>query len=249
MNEDIIVTKREILLSVAIICVMLLVGFLISDKINDSLMTKQQEYNTALQINGDKEMFEYGMRTNIGNAFVYGDLKAVDTVTYEEIGGKYSYVKKIREEYTRHTREVTKSNGKVTWTETEVYYTWDEKDSESKHSTKITFLGVGFDYGTISFPGSSHITTIKTSSDVRYQYYGAPSECNGTLYTNLNNGTINDSSFYHYDTIEETLEIVTSNASLWLFWIFWIALTAGAVFIFYVLDNDWLEDKLHWRRS
>lgn len=249
MNEDIIVTKREILLSVAIICVMLLVGFLISDKINDSIMTKQQEYNTALQINGDKEMFEYGMRTNIGNAFVYGDLKAVDTVTYDEIGGNYSYVKKVKEKYTRHTRTVTKTDGEETWTETEVYYTWDAVDSEDKHSNKITFVGVTFNYGTIDFPGSSHITTIKESNKIRYVYYGAPSECKGTLYTNLNNGTINDSSFYHYNTIDETLEIVTSNASLWLFWIFWIFLTAGVVFGFYVLDNDWLEDKLHWRRS
>ena len=30
------------------------------------------------------------MRTNVGNAFVYGDLKAVDTVTYPEIGGEYT---------------------------------------------------------------------------------------------------------------------------------------------------------------
>lgn len=41
-------------------------------------------------------MFQYGKDTNVGNAFVYGDLKAVDTVTYPEIGGEYMYVEKSK---------------------------------------------------------------------------------------------------------------------------------------------------------
>lgn len=55
------------------------------------------------------------MRTNAGNAFVYGDLKAVDTVTYPEIGGEYIYIEKVKERYTMHTRQVahtTTMNGK-----------------------------------------------------------------------------------------------------------------------------------------
>ena len=51
-------------------------------------------------------MFQYGMDTNVGNAFVYGDLKAVDTVTYPEISGEYMYVEKVKERYTKHTRRV-----------------------------------------------------------------------------------------------------------------------------------------------
>ena len=113
--DEMRVTKREILVSVAIICIMILLGVVISGSINDAVMAKQQEYNTALQINKDKDLFEYGMETNVGNAFIYGDLKAVDTVTFPEIGGKYSYVRKVKERYTRHTRTVTKTrtvNGK-----------------------------------------------------------------------------------------------------------------------------------------
>ena len=30
------------------------------------------------------------MKTNIGNAFVYGELKAIDTVSYDEIEGDFS---------------------------------------------------------------------------------------------------------------------------------------------------------------
>lgn len=244
---DRIVTKREILLSIAIVCIMLLFGFLIADAINDSVMEKHQEYNTALQINADKELFEYGMRTNIGNAFVYGELKAVDPVGYEEVEGQYSYIKKVKEKYTKHTRVVTKTrtvNGKTqTYTETETYWTWDEVDKWSKYSTKITFVDVEFDYGTIDFPSSSHIKTIKESSKIRYVYYGAPAQCTGTLYTELKDGTINGASFHRNSTIEETIESLESNWELVLFWIGWVLLTGGAVVGFYYIDNRWLEDK------
>lgn len=244
---DRIVTKREILLSIAIVCIMLLFGFLIADAINDSVMEKHQEYNTALQINADKELFEYGMRTNIGNAFVYGELKAVDPVGYEEVEGQYSYIKKVKEKYTKHTRVVTKTrtvNGKTqTHTETETYWTWDEVDKWSKCSTKITFVDVEFDYGTIDFPSSSHIKTIKESSKIRYAYYGAPAQCTGTLYTELKDGTINGASFHQHSTIEETIESLESNWELVLFWIGWVLLTGGAVVGFYYIDNGWLEDR------
>lgn len=244
---DRIVTKREILLSIAIVCIMLLFGFLIADAINDSVMEKHQEYNTALQINADKELFEYGMRTNIGNAFVYGELKAVNPVGYEEIEGQYSYIKKVKEKYTKHTRVVTKTrtvNGKTqTYTETETYWTWDEVDKWSKCSTKITFVDVEFDYGTIDFPSSSHIKTIKESSKIRYVYYGAPAQCTGTLYAELKDGTINGASFHQHSTIEETIESLESNWELVLFWIGWVLLTGGAVVGFYYIDNRWLEDR------
>jgi hypothetical protein len=237
------ITKREILVSIAIVCAMLLIGLLISSAINDALMDSYQEYNTALQINNDKETFEYGMRTNIGNAFVYGDLKAVDTVTYDEIGGSYSYIKKVKEKYTQHTRVVTTTTNGKTTTRTETYWTWDTVASWDKHSEKITFLDVEFDYGTIAFPSDSYIGTVKESSKIRYKYYGAPAECEGTLYAELGDNTINDTSFYYNSTIEETIEGLESNWQLILFWIGWVLLTGGAVVGFYYIDNKWLEDK------
>lgn len=226
---------------------MILFGVLISAAINNSSMEKYQEYNTALQIESDKDLFEYGMRTNVGNAFVYGDLKAIDTVTYEEIGGEYSYVEKVKEKYTMHTRTVIKTrtvNGKTqSYTTTETYWTWDRVDSWSKHSEKITFLGVEFDYGTIEFPTDSYITTIKESSHIRYKYYGAPTECEGTLYAKLVDNTITDIHFYNDKNIEETIKILESNWQVVLFWIGWVLLTGGLVIGFYFIDNKWLEDK------
>lgn len=96
---DFEITKREILASISIIAVLLLIGFIISGKISDHLIDKNEKYNKAVKIK-EQDLFEYGMRTDIGNAFVYGDLEAVDAVTYPEIGGKYMYVRKVEEHYT-----------------------------------------------------------------------------------------------------------------------------------------------------
>lgn len=241
---DFEITKREILFSIVIVCIMLLFGFIIAGNINDSVMDKNQEYNTALQIDNDADLFKYGMKTNIGNAFVYGDLKAVDTVTYPEIEGKYSYVEKVKERYTMHTRTVTYTDSKGrTQTKIETYWSWDKVGSESKHSKKITFLGVEFDYGIIDFPGASHIDTIKESSNIRYKYYGAPTKSIGTLYAKLDNNTISDVCFRHNQKIEETLDSFTSGWELILFWIVWVVLIVGSVIGFYYIDNRWLEDK------
>lgn len=245
---DFSISKREILISIAIIAVMIIFGLMIHGSIEDSLMLKHQEYNLALQIEDNKDMFEYGMSTNVGNAFVHGTLKCLDPVTFEEIGGEYSAAEKVKERYTRHTRLVTKSytdsNGKVhTYTEEEVYWTWDRVDSWTKRSTRISFLDVEFDYGTISFPGASHVKTIKESSHIRYVYYGAPIEATGTLYTRLENNTIKDSSFHRNMSIDDTLKYYTSGGELVLFWVGWILLTGLVVFGFVYIDNHWLEDS------
>lgn len=76
---DFEITKREILASISIIAVLLLIGFIISGKISDHLIDKNEKYNKAVKIK-EQDLFEYGMRTDIGNAFVYGDLEAFDTV-------------------------------------------------------------------------------------------------------------------------------------------------------------------------
>ena len=233
------ITKREILFSIVIICIMLIIGIIISGNINDAVMEKQQEYATALQINNDKELFEYGMRTNIGNAFVYGELKAVDTVTFDEIGGEYSYIEKVKEKYTMHTRTVTKTkivDGKSkTYTETEMYWTWDKIDSWSKHSEKITFLDVEFDYGLINFPDTEYIDTIQESSRIRYKYYGDSTYSIGTIYTHLKDGTISNSTMYHQSTIEEALEINTNDCGIVVFWVCWIFLIGVKLWLIFCL--------------
>lgn len=242
---DFEITKREILASISIIAVMILFGILISSKISECQMDKNEIYNKAVKIES-QEMFQYGMDTNVGNAFVYGDLKAVDTVTYPEIGGEYMYVEKIKKQYTMHTRQVAHTrtvNGKSqTYYTTETYWTWDKVGSEDIKCKEILFCGVIFTSNKIDLPGTDYIDTIKESSHVRYKYYGVDTEYKGTIFTDLRDKTISDNtSFYNNLTIDETIERLESDFPIIIFWIFWVILIGGMVFGFYYLDNRWLD--------
>lgn len=242
---DFEITKREILASISIIAVMILFGILISSKISECQMDKNEIYNKAVKIES-QEMFQYGMDTNVGNAFVYGDLKAVDTVTYPEIGGEYMYVEKIKEQYTMHTRQVAHTrtvNGKSqTYYTTETYWTWDKVGSEDIKCKEILFCGVIFTSNKIDLPGTDYIDTIKESSHVRYKYYGVDTEYKGTIFTDLRDKIISDNtSFYNNLTIDETIERLESDFPIIIFWIFWVILIGGMVFGFYYLDNRWLD--------
>lgn len=204
-------------------------------------MDKNEIYNKAVKIES-QEMFQYGMDTNVGNAFVYGDLKAVDTVTYPEIGGEYMYVEKVKERYTRHTRKVRHSNGKTTWYTIETYWTWDRVGSEDIKSKEISFCDIVFSSSKIELPGTNYIDTIKESSHIRYKYYGVGTKYTGTIFTDLRDKTISDNNnFYNNSTIDETIEYLESSVGTVIFWIFWVILIGLAVFGFYYLDNRWLD--------
>ena len=236
------IKKREVLASVSIVAIMLLIGVLIAGKISTYQMDKNEMYNKAVKIE-TKEMFQYGMDTNVGNAFVYGDLKAVDTVTYPEIGGEYMYVEKVKERYTMHTRTVTHTDGKGhSYTTTETYWTWDKVGSEDIKCKEISFCGVNFASNKIDLPYTDYIDTIKESSHVRYKYYAVGTEYKGTLFTDLREKTISENSkFYNSLTIEKTLAYLESGIALWVFWLLWFILIGIVVFTFCALENKWLD--------
>lgn len=238
-NGNFEITKHEVLFSVIIIAVMFIIGIMIHWKINNRLVNDYQKYNTALQIQNDTDLFSYAMKTDIGNAFVYGDLLAVDTVTYPEIGGKYMYVEKVKERYTRHTRRV--KSGK-TW-HTQVYHTWDRVGSEDLRCKKISFCNVNFDSSKVELPSTEYIDTIKESSRIRYKYYGVSQKHTGTIFAYLENQTIKDkATFYENQTIEESIRHLESKSELVIFWLIWIVVIAVVVFAFCYIDNRWLED-------
>lgn len=243
--EDFEITKREILASISIIAIMLLIGILIAGKISDYQLDKNEKYNKAVKIE-TQDLFEYGMRTNVGNAFVYGDLIAVDTVTYPEIGGEYMYVERIKERYTQHTRRVAHTrtvNGKTsTYYTTETYWSWDYVGSEELKCNEISFSGVTFKSSKIDIPLPEYIDTIKESSHVRYKYYGTGTKYTGTIFTELKGNTITDATpFYQNKSIEETVESLESDFTIWIFRVAWIVLIGFCVYGFYYIDNNWLE--------
>lgn len=240
------ITKREIIASISLFCILLLIGISISSKISESIIEKNEVYNKALKIT-DSYSFKYGMETNIGDAFVYGDLEAVDTVSYKEDGidGEYMYVKKVKERYTMHTREVAHTrtvNGKTeTYYTTETYYSWDYAGSESKTCEKVTFCGVEFDSGKFSIPSANYICKQKVSHSIRYKYYGTNIKHTGTIFTVLKDNTIPDKTKLYNNNIDELIEYFENDCSLVIFWIFWIILMFGSIVVFYVFENKWLE--------
>lgn len=239
---DFEITRREVLASVSIIAIMLLIGTLLSAKISNWQMDRNEKYNKAVKIENNTDLFQYGMDTNVGNAFVYGELKAIDTVTYPEIGGKYIYVEKVKEKYTKHTRHVAHRSGDHTYYTTETYWTWDYAGSDDKECKEISFCGVDFPIKKIDYPSPDYIQTIKESYYIRYKYYGTATKYKGTIFTVLKNKTIADgSSFYEDSKIPEVIDRLESGIWNVVFWIFWILLTGFAVFGFYYLDNKWLE--------
>lgn len=243
------ITKREIIVSIAIISVMLIIGFFISGKITDYQNDRNTEYQKAVHIS-DSELFQYGMETNAGNAFIYGDLKSVDTVTFDEIGGEYLYVEKIEEWREKHEKWEEDDDGNR---EKKVWYEWETKNRESKHVDEVEFCGIIFPYRKINLPGKRYIDTISGDRKwswksgervkVRFRYYGVSTEHTGTIYTWLADNTISDNSpFYKNRTIDEALKSSTSGIGNIVFWVFWVLLTCGCVYGFCYLDNRWLED-------
>lgn len=241
------ITVREAIVAVAIVAIWLIFGWGINEKIDDHIRKNNAEYTKALKVSTTDE-FLYGMETDIGNAFVYGNYSAIDPVSYEEVDGEYTYLEKVKKKYTRHTRTVTKTrtvNGKTqTYTTTEVYYSWDVVNREHKSASKINFCGVEFDLGKIALPSKTYIKTIKESSNIKYEYYGIPEEMVGTIYTKLSNNTITDDSMFLQDqTPLEALETMKTSGifSYILFWTLWTLLLGGVLYGWFYLDNRFLE--------
>lgn len=246
---DIEITSREIIVSIAIIAAFLIGGFLISGRIQDRIDDANMKYNTAVKIDcsDSNELFVYGMRTNIGNTFVYGKLIAVDPVSYPDIDGEYMEVKKTKEKYTRHTRQVahtrTVNGRRQTYYTTEVYYSWDYAGSESKKCAKVRFCDVEFSSDRIDLPPLEHIDT-QTFGNIRYVYEGSKTEYLGTLFSNLREDTISEGSdFLANMTIDKAVEHYKQTGAIKqaVFWFVWIIICGACLCGFYSLENRWLE--------
>lgn len=250
---DFTITKREVIASIIIVAILLIIGILLSTKISSSLDKKNEEYKTAIEIDDNKDLFEYGMRTDVGNAFVYGSLKVVDPVSFSDIDGEYYSIRKYKEHYTMHTKRVAHTrtvNGKTeTYYTTETYWTWDKVSFSEKtiKCTTINFCGVDFSTSKINLSNQEyHNKTEYVGSDDRWVYYTIDTNFTGTIYTNLSDNTITDNSKFmnNLNTIQAQKELIKNNKGiLILFWIIWILLIALAVYGFYYIDNDWLEDN------
>ena len=245
--EDFEITRREILVVIAISLILVGIGFLISGAINNGIDEKNEHYYKALKIRNDEEMFKYAIKTNIGYTLAEGKVQVVDGVSIDDIEGKYFYIKKVKEEYTRHERQVaheeTIGNETYTYYTTEEYWTWDYVGQEEFHTNQFKFLGEDFNYGTINFNNEKYKETIQESCYIRYQYYIIPSEFEGTLFTYINNNTINQSNFFINNTIDRIIESKEKESDIYceVFWGIWIIFIFLIDFGYVYLENNYLE--------
>lgn len=246
---DFKITFREILVSIAITLILVGIGFLISSAIENRINESNEKYYKALKINNDKEMFKYAIKTNVGYTLAQGRVQAVKSISIKDIKGEYFYIRKEKEKYTKHYKQVahtkTVGNKTETYYTTEEYWTWDYAGKEEFHVEKFNFLSVDFDYGTINFRNEKHKKTKNDGRYIRYQYYVIPTRFNGTLFTYIDNNTINKNEFYINNTIENIIKekeksVNTSNAIFWTVWIFFITIID---FGYVYLENNYLEDN------
>ena len=245
------IKKREVLFSVIIVLVMIAVGFLISGAITEHMQREAEKYTTAVRVE-DATQFTYGMKTDFGNALVYGELQAKEPVTDPALEGEYLTIRRVREEYTMHTRTVTytDSNGK-TRTKTETYWTWDYAGSWEQASEMVVFLGHEFETERLRLPEGDSIRLkdgsayLHEGTHIRYYFTGLPSSFAATIHADLRGGSIgNGVEVFMNRTPEEVVEDQLNGQKIpvIIFWAVWLLLTGGAVFGFLYLENRWLDD-------
>lgn len=249
---DFTITFREVLVCIAITLILIGLGFLISGAIENGINESNEKYFKALKIDNNEEMFKYAITTNTGYTLAQGKIKAIDGISINDIEGRYFKIKKVKEKYTKHTRQVehtrTKSDGTTeTYYTTEEYWTWDYVGQEEFHTEKFNFLGVEFNYGTINFYNESHKKTINESYYIRYQYYIIPIEFDGTLFTYIENNTISQNDFSINKTIDKIIEEKENSVNVagMIFWFIWIIFIVFIDFGYVYLDNNYLEDKIN----
>lgn len=230
--------------SVAIVFVMLALGFLIGSKIGDHIAEENEKFTTAAQITDD-EQFQYALATDFGNVIAYGNLIAEQPVSADDLDGEYAQLTKITEQYTMHTRVVTSTDGKGhTYTRTEIYWTWDRVKREEDSTETFSFMGVSFPADKFSVSTHRQGSMIYDNSELRHYYEAVDANMVGSIHTQIKDHMIADNNKFYTDAEPQAivnLAIRQGNIAIILFGVLWIALTGGAVYGFCALENRWLD--------
>lgn len=238
------IKPREIAFSVAIVFVMVALGFLIGSKISDHIAETNEKFTTAAQITDD-EQFQYALATDFGNVIAYGNLVAEQPVSADDLDGEYAILTKITERYTMHTRVVTSTDGKGhTYTRTEIYWMWDRVKREEDSTETFSFMGVSFPMDKFSVSTHRQGSMIYDNSELRHYYEVVDANMVGSIHTQIKDHMIADNNRFYTDAEPQAivnLAIRQGNIAIILFGVLWIALTGGAVYGFCALENRWLD--------
>jgi hypothetical protein len=129
-------------------------------------------FQEALKNENNPGLFDYEVKTNVGNILAYGKAESIEPVGIPELVEKYSIVEREIERYTRHTRQVCASRNKkgdCTAYRTEVYYTWDSAGSNRVTCNSFKFLEKEFTSIQIAFPIPENVQLSKDTVTPEYQ--------------------------------------------------------------------------------
>lgn len=256
------ITIREILVSIAIFFLLSGIGYLIYGNIDNK--NKVKEYESAQIIQEDKGKLDYLVNTKFGNVIAYSTFKTHDKnfVTFEEIDGKYAFIKRVEERYTMHTRQVCSGSGKNRTCRTETYWTWDYVDSDRKYAKNIDFMGYSFEGQKLlnQIPNKDlklsekmykgqykkiNSEYVYKNSNVRYYYEYIPLNFKGSVFANTRDKELfNEYTLFYEQTPEQAIESVKTSGTTTklLFIIIWIFVMGASIYGYVKLDNNYLED-------
>lgn len=241
------VTKREILISLTILGIMVGLGVWISSPII-SAATEGYFATVSSTVVDTEDKFDYIRRTEVGRFIADGTLTVIDPVSLEELPKSYSYIKKVKEEYRLHTETytTTDSKGHVT-THTRTYHSWDEVKHWEYKSERAMFLGKEFKYTDVFRYQHNKDTIIKADTkwydnDTRYVYYTGPTSFEGCMTGIVEGKQYKDAKFRNELTSQDLIDRAETgiNGTRVIFWLLWFLLTAGLITGFYALENRWL---------
>ena len=158
------ITKREILVSITILAIMVGFGVWISSPIMSDATERYLSVASSAVVDEEDE-FDYIRRTNAGRFLANGTLSVVDPVTVGELPGAYAEIRKVKEEYRMHTETYTTTDEKGhTTVHTRTYYSWDEVKCWEYKSKKARFLGAIFNLDEVFKIRTKQDTIIKTKT-------------------------------------------------------------------------------------
>lgn len=213
------------------ICLYMALGLMIKGKIDTWKMARDAVYMKALHIETD-DMYRYAADTGAGNAYAYGEMSAIDSVSVPELEGTYISIKRELEEYREHTRlvSVKDSEGNIR-TETETYWSWDVMETRKWDCEKLRFKGLDIQKKEVSGIPMRHIKTVKLSYYKRYVFKGASDTLTGTLFGNMTEGTVKSAEFHEGKNIDEAVKSDTDTNYGLIFMIIWILMPVAIMAI------------------
>lgn len=248
-DMDFEITLREVLFSLLILGIFSFLGFLVHSWIDKKVDDATLKYRQAVAIESPDE-FRHAMDTDVGHAFVRGKLEAVTPVTSKLVDGEYLSIHVKHQKYQMHTRVVTyttyDSKGRAhVRHRTETYWSWDTKWTSTTNSPKVVFCGSEFPYDKFNYGCARTEETVVGGGlfkNERDLVYTTKDGFTGTIFADLRDKGFKGTANMVGADIEKYRERETNVVGPYMmFWFVWVIMTVGAIVMFYIIDNEWLE--------